>query len=318
MSGSPHIIAGELSTLAGRGIKRAAVAVGVFDGVHAGHRKIVRSLVEMAGNESTPVVLSFHPHPKSVVAPDHAPPLLVSPERRVQLLKESGAKEVVILPFSQALAGLSPNAFLNCVFDNDTPEITGICVGEKWRFGSGAAGDQKTLAAFAATRGIQFRPVEEMMCEGEVISSSRIRNLICSGQLAAAEQLLGHAPELSGTVVHGLNLAGTDLEHPTANLMVEYGVLPPDGVYAARVKFGGECFCGALNIGITPTVRYLGVKDRRIEVHLLNYSGDLYHKNIIVELKQFIREERCFGSLVELKRQIAYDIKAIKSVLGVE
>lgn len=318
MSGSPHIIAGELSALAGRGIGRAAVAVGVFDGVHSGHRKIVRCLVEMAGQEAAPVVLSFHPHPKSVVAPDHAPPLLVSPERRVQLLKEAGATEVVMLPFTPALAGLSPKAFLNCVFDNDSPEITGICVGEKWRFGCRAAGDQKTLADFAAARNIRFRPVEEMMFDGEVISSSRIRNLIASGQLALAEKLLGHAPELSGTVVHGLNLAGTDLAHPTANLMVEYGVLPPDGVYAARVKLDDECFCGALNIGITPTVRYLGVKDRRIEVHLLNYSGNLYHKNITVELKQFIREERCFGSLAELKKQIACDIDAIKSVLGGE
>lgn len=315
MSGNPHLIAGELGTLANRNIRRAAVAVGVFDGVHAGHRKIIKTLISIAGNEAEPVVLTFHPHPKSVVAPDHAPPLLISPERRIQLLKEAGASEVVMIPFTQTLAKLQPEEFLKCVFNNDKPEITGICVGRKWRFGAGAAGDQNTLRNFADARNIEFQPVEEMTRDGEVISSSRIRNMISSGQISEAETLLGHYPELSGTVVHGLKLAGTDLAHPTANLMVEYGVLPPDGVYAARVELDGISYPAALNIGITPTVRFLGVKDRRVEVHLMNYSGNLYHKNINVQLIKFIREERCFGSLAELKKQIAADVDAIKSIL---
>lgn len=317
MCRTPHMIASELGTLPGRGISRAAVAVGVFDGVHSGHRKIIQTLVNMTDRNGAPVVLTFHPHPKSVVAPDHAPPLLVSPERRIQLLKEAGAAEVVMIPFTPAFARLAPEEFLQCVFSNGGPQITGICVGRNWRFGAGAAGNRDTLKAFAQDRNIVFKPVEEMRLDGEVISSSRIRNLISSGQLQVAELMLGRPPEISGTVVHGLNLAGADLAHPTANVMVEYGVLPPDGVYAAKVKMDDGVFPAALNIGITPTVRFLGVKDRRVEVHLLNYSGNLYHKNITVELIQFIREERCFGSLLELKKQIVSDIDAIKNVLGV-
>lgn len=295
----------------------AVLAIGVFDGVHIGHQKIMSTLTGMArAVKCAPVVMSFEPHPRCVVAPDRAPVLLVSPERRVELLKTCGAAQVLLTPFTPELAMLEPLDFLSAILKTGSFKLRGIAVGRRWHFGRGARGDSETLAGFAALNRLEFIPVEEVVIEGETVSSSSIRAAIASGNLAKASAFLGRPPELSGTVGAGLGIAAGELGRPTANLKLRYGVLPPDGVYAARVRYRDAHYRAALNIGVTPTVSDLGARGRRIEAHLLNFSGDLYDREIAVELVEFIRKERKFASLSELKAQIAADIEKIEAVLG--
>ncbi|MDD4816687.1 MAG: riboflavin biosynthesis protein RibF [Victivallaceae bacterium] len=298
----------------------ACIAIGVFDGVHIGHRRIVDELRAMADRrQCRAVAVSFMPHPRTVVAPASAPRLLVSPERRIELLKSCGADDAVLLPFTVELSKLSPSEFLERVFNADNFTLRGIVVGSSWRFGHRAAGGCGELSAFCRAKQLDFQPVDEVTADGAVVSSSRIRTLIATGRLADAAGLLGRPPELSGYVTGGLKLAGSRLEHPTANIIAEYGVLPPDGVYAAGLRSDdGVWRPAALNIGTTPTAREYGADGRRIEAHVLEYSGDLYGRKVTVELIKFMREERCFGSLEELKRQIEIDVTQIKAVASGE
>ena len=299
----------------------ACIAIGVFDGVHVGHRRIVAELRAMADRMNChAVAVSFMPHPRMVVAPESAPRLLVSPERRVELLVETGADDAVLLPFTLELSRLSPSEYLDSIFNADDFALRGIVVGSAWRFGHRAAGGCAELAAFCSAHGVDFCPVAEVVADGAVVSSSRIRTLVATGRLADADRLLGRPAELSGYVAGGLKLAGSRLAHPTANVMVEYGILPPDGVYAAALRAeDGAWLPAALNIGTTPTVReYGGDGSRRVEAHVLDYSGDLYGKKVTIKLIKFMREERCFGSLDELKKQIEVDVTQIKAVVAGE
>ena len=308
-------ITDQLAELGARHARRLCLAFGVFDGVHLGHQAIIRALTA-AGERlnAVPIAVTFEPHPRRVVDPTNAPQLLVSPNRRVELLRHYGAAEVLIMPFTEELAQLEPEAFLDAV-STGGEKPAGITVGCAWRFGRNGAGNAASINAFAGVRGIEFMPVAELSMLGDIVSSSRIRAGIARGQLAEATVLLGRSPELEGTVEHGMKLAANKLARPTANLAVEYGVLPPDGVYAALAHTADGRFPAAINIGLSPTIHRVNMPERRVEVHLLGYSGDLYGQRVRVELKQFIREERCFGSLAELKEQIDLDISRIRGVL---
>ncbi|MEA4861928.1 MAG: riboflavin biosynthesis protein RibF [Victivallaceae bacterium] len=298
------------------GLTSAAVAIGVFDGVHIGHRKIISTLSRMAAKRGVPsLVLSFDPHPRTVVSPESAPTLLVSPARRAELLRDAGADFVAFLRFTPELARLEPMVFLDEILGGDF-SLAALAVGNRWRFGRGAAGGVEELARFAALHGIDFEGVGEVMRGGEVVSSSRTRQAIAAGRLREAAGYLGRAPELEGVVMPGLGIAAAKLEHPTANFVPEYGVTPPDGVYAAKVRcVGGGCYSAALNVGSSPTVRAANGLGRRVEAHLIDFSGDLYGERIVVELVKFIRREKRFRSLEALRVQIAADVEKIREVL---
>jgi len=298
------------------GLTSAAVAIGVFDGVHIGHRKIVSTLRRMAAKRAVPaLVLSFDPHPRMVVSPESAPTLLVSPARRAELLRADGADFVAFLRFTPELANLEPMAFLNEILGGDFA-LAGLAVGNRWRFGRGASGGVEELAKFASEHNIEFEGVGEVMRGGEVVSSSRTRQALAAGRLREAAGYLGRPPELEGVVRPGLGLAAVKLACPTANFMPEYGVTPPDGVYAAMVNLAdGRRYPAALNIGGSPTVKAAAGLGRRAEAHLIGFSGDLYGARIVVEMMKFIRREKRFRTLEELRAQIAADIEKIKEVL---
>lgn len=304
------------------GIKRAALAVGVFDGVHLGHCKLIRELERLAGVlEAYPVAVTFSPHPRKLLFPEAAPELLLSQKEKARCLFRAGARALVTLPFTEELAKLSPEEFLEKYIFLPSLEIAAITVGKKWRFGAGGKGDARFLEEEAKKRDFIFSAVEEKIWEGEkefVISSTSIREAVKKGELALARALLGRPYTLSGKVVKGYKIAGKVLGTPTANLLWEEGILlPKDGVYAAAAEIDGKRYMGAVNLGFAPTFDY-EKKERRLELHLLDFPAeeDLYERELTLELREYLREEKSFASPEELKRTIGKDLARIREIFS--
>jgi len=296
------------------GERRTVVGIGVFDGVHLGHRRVLAAVRELAAQaQAIPAAVTFDPHPRRVVAPDTAPPLLIPLAERVRLLREYGMEEIVVIPFDGAFASLPPERFLAELAER-IGDLRGICVGSNWHFGVRASGGIRELAAFAEARRIGFTPVPELEMDGRTVSSTEIRRAVSDGRLAEAEKMLGRPYRLSGTVTRGFRAASGELDCPTANLQCRDGVLPPDGVYAARAfPADGGTYPAAVNIGFAPTYRREKA-ERRTEVHLLDYQGDLYDRPLAVELFRQLRPERTFPDTDALKQQIALDVAEIRKM----
>ena len=301
----------------GRTDKPVVLGIGVFDGVHPGHRKIVAELLEMGRKlDAVPVAVTFFPHPREILCPASPPRLLLPPDERVRRLHAAGAEKVEIIEFSAEAASTSPEVFLDELLAAHRA-VRGICVGEHWRFGCGGSGDTKFLADALARRGIAFVAVPEVRIGGVIVSSSAIREAVAAGNISGAAEMLGELPCLFGEVEAGTGVAGSRLRAPTANLRVDFGVLPPNGVYAGWVEFDGNRFAAVTNIGFSPT--FGGTAKRRVESHLIGFSGDLYGMRLVVQMAAFIRGERAFGKVEYLERQIRADReKTLELLSGVE
>jgi len=270
-----------------------AVAIGTFDGVHLGHRAVVRAAVD-AG--PAPTVVTFHPHPRTVLG--NRVELLATLERRLELLAESGVEDVLVVEFTPETAALSPAEFAAEYLLGIGAEV--VVAGTGFRFGRQRTGDLDLLRKL----GIDCRQVP--LVEG--ISSSRIRQLAHAGEVEGAARLLGRPLEVDGTVVWGDQRGGT-LGFPTANLRVEPDLLVPAfGIYAGAV---GDRRA-AISIGINP---HYGGTERRIEAYLLDWEGDLYGDRLVVELWQRLRDERAFESEAALVDQIAEDVRQTRAAV---
>jgi riboflavin kinase/FMN adenylyltransferase len=270
--------------------KPRAVALGTFDGVHRGHRRVLDSALA-AGR--TPTVVTFDPHPR--VALGYGVELLVPLERRLDLLAAAGIEETLVVDFDLELAQLPPEAFAERVLRPLGTEV--VVAGSNFRFGRGRAGDLGLLERL----GYDVRPVP--LVDG--VSSTRIRDLLRAGEVDRAARLLGRPPELAGTVVAGDARGGT-LGFPTANLRPEPGVLVPGyGIYAGAA----DGHRAAISIGTNP---HYGGDERRIEAFLLDFAGDLYGKRLTLELWQRLRDEQAFASEAELVAQIDRDVEATR------
>jgi len=308
------ILTDHISELKSHGMTDISVAVGIFDGVHAGHRLLLRNLTETAAAlHSEPVVLTFAPHPKEVLSPGTAPRLLIPPEEKYRLLEDCGVRAAVVIHFTKELARMPAEEFLlNCMNANGI-HLCSMCVGTRFRCGAGGKGTTEVLERFARQHGLHFRSVPELTLEGETVCSTAIRKAVASGDLDKARCFTGRVPQLSGYVEHGNGIAGTALRHPTANLHVEYGVLPPAGVYAGKAEADGKSFCAAVNVGYAPTFSSkMTDAPLRVEIHLLDYHGDLYDKRMTVKLYQRIRPERRFADAAALQSQILHDVNEIR------
>jgi riboflavin kinase / FMN adenylyltransferase len=267
-----------------------AVALGTFDGVHLGHRRVLDAALA-AG--PTPTVVTFDPHPR--VALGYGVELLVPLERRLELLAEAGIEETLVVDFDLELAQLPPEAFAERVLRPLGTEV--VVAGSNFRFGRGRTGDLALLERL----GFDARPVP--LVDG--VSSTRIRDLLRAGEVDRAAKLLGRPSELAGTVVAGDARGGT-LGFPTANLRPEPGVLVPGyGIYAGAA----DGHRAAISIGTNP---HYGGDERRIEAFLLDFAGDLYGKRLTLELWRRLREEQAFGSEAELVAQIDRDVEATR------
>lgn len=267
-----------------------AVALGTFDGVHLGHRRVLEAALA-AG--LTPTLVTFDPHPR--IALGYEVQLLSSLERRLEVIGEMGFEDALVVEFDLELAQLGPEEFAEAVLRQIGTEV--VVAGANFRFGRARSGDLALLERL----GFDARSVP--LVEG--VSSSRIRDLVRAGDVEQAARLLGRAPEVEGTVVAGDARGGT-LGFPTANLRLDPQLLVPAyGIYAGAA----DGYRAAISIGTNP---HYGGEERRIEAHLLDFEGDLYGRRLVLELWRRLRDERAFSSEQELVAQIANDVEATR------
>lgn len=290
------------------------LAIGTFDGVHRGHQAILarlRSDAAQAGAEA--VAMTFDPHPRAVVRPQDVPPLLVTLARRVELLQAHGAERVLVVPFTRELAALEPEAFVRRVLV-DLLEARQVYVGFSFTFGRGGRGTPALLREIGAPLGVGVRQVGPVGGDGGVLSSTVIRRALQAGDVAAARRWLGRPHEVVGTVLAGQR-RGRALGYPTANLPDTGQVLwPGDGVYAVRARWDGRVAGGVANLGGRPTLEAGG--PRLLEVHLFDFDGDLYGRELTVEFIDRLRDVRKFPNVDTLREQIGRDARRARQVLA--
>ncbi|MCC2641236.1 MAG: ribF [Nitrospira sp.] len=290
----------------------SVVTIGNFDGHHCGHRSLLQRVVEAARRKAgTALVLTFDPHPVKILAPQVNLKFLTTPEEKLALFEAAGIDEVVFLEFTRAFAELSPAQFARQVLC-DGIGTRELFIGEHFAFGKGRAGRITDLLEFGAQLGFRVHPMPPVTIDGEVVSSTRIRQMIQAGELRKAIRFLGRPYSIDGTVVPGAQ-RGTQLGWPTANVRLPMGrVIPPDGVYAARTIWNETCFDSVVYIGTSPT---FGAGERLMEVSILDNRLELYGESIRVQLIGFVREDQTFESPVDLTRQITLDVEAARAQL---
>jgi riboflavin kinase/FMN adenylyltransferase len=316
--------------------RKTCLAIGVFDGVHLGHQQIIRQTVADARqHDAIALVLTFDRHPNTIVAPDRVPPLIYSLPQKLGAIESLGADTLLLVHFDRAFSGLTGEAFIRGLA-RDLGKIQSLCVGADFVFGHQRSGNVALLEKLGDELGFTVHGVAAVSLDNQIVSSTRIREVIRAGNLDAASQMLGRPYAISGRVVAGDGV-GRKLGFPTANLDATGLVLPPNGVYAVHVR----CRTGVapvsnpspaqaeqkdgdrrdacpatthravLNIGLRPTLQN-PTPQLSVEAHLLDFTGDLYGQELEIEIGEKLRDERKFGSLEELKAQIARDIAEAK------
>jgi len=283
------------------------LSVGNFDGVHLGHREIIRRLRELAGGRGLPAVaVTFDPHPAAVLRPDRMPPPLTTAQRRAELLLGLGLDAVVVLDTTADLLGLSPAEFYERVLKNCLRGAAFV-EGEDFRFGAERLGDTEQLRTWAIRDGLAFAAVSPVVAGTAAVSSSRVRQLLSSGEVTAAAELLGAAYAVSGTVEHGEH-RGATIGFPTANLGGVATLLPAEGVYAGlATTTAGSRHAAAIHVGKNLT---FSAARPTVEVHLIDFSGDLYGQPLRVAFGRRLRDTCRFASVEELTRQLRRDVAA--------
>jgi riboflavin kinase/FMN adenylyltransferase len=286
--------------------------IGNFDGHHRGHRALLQTVVETARRaRGTALVLTFDPHPVKILAPDVDLRFLTSPEEKLARFEEAAIDEVVFLEFTLALAAMTPEEFADSVLRRQL-HIAELFVGEHFAFGKGRAGRVGDLVRYGNSYGFKVHPIPPVMHGEQVVSSTRIRQLIQAGDMQAAAALLGRSYGIEGTVARGKQ-QGQALGWPTANLRIPPNrVIPPDGVYAARAGEGSDIYEAIAYIGTRPT---FGAGERLIEVNLLDQHRDLYGKDVTVLFIERLRGDHTFSSAEELSVQIARDVERARDCL---
>jgi riboflavin kinase / FMN adenylyltransferase len=275
------------------------LAVGEFDGVHLGHREVIRG---------ADTVLTFEPHPRTVVAPDSAPKLLTSLATKADLIAGLGVDELVVIPFDGTFAAQTAQEFVDSELVGRLGAVH-VSVGENFRFGNRARGDAELLRAQTAFETRVSRLVE---LDGEIISSTHIRGLVAVGEVATAARFLGAPFQMRGEVAHG-DKRGRTLGFPTANLVPDPQLVVPDhGVYACRAHVGAESHVAAVNVGVRPTFKT--GRGLLVEAFLLDYEGDLYGRELRVDFLERLRGERRFDDVDELIEQMHRDVTETRRI----
>ena len=288
-----------------------ALTIGVFDGVHLGHRHLIQRLKVLAEERNLiPGVVTFRCHPRLVLSPGARLPFLSSIEERIQLIKELGIDLVVPISFTLELSELTAREFVSLL--KEYLKMGGLVVGPDFALGRGREGDIEVLRSLGEEMQFFVEVVPPLEVDGIVVSSTAIRNKLASGDMSSANRFLGRPFAVSGPVISGVE-RGRALGFPTANIKVDpIRALPSNGVYATWAYIGHDKHKSVTNIGKRPT---FGGGERSVEVFLLNFGGDIYGQNLSIELVDRLREEKRFGSAEELKGQIAQDVERARSIL---
>ena len=289
-------------------MKTTSIAIGIFDGVHAGHQQILKE----ASRHGRVVALTFYPHPTSIFAPERTPSAIVNIEDRIALLEENGSSEVVVIEFTKEFSAKSPEDFIQEVLI-DQLHATHVTVGENFTFGHKASGSVETLNKYGKNFGLSAVHLKED--RGSAISSTRIRNLIVDGDIERANELLTRPYYLKGPVVHG-EKRGRTIGYPTANLgLADHATIPADGIYAGWLSVGDHRWAAAISIGTNPT--FPGVRGRQVEAYAIEQEGlDLYDQTASIEFVSRLRDTLKFDGLDPLLLQMAEDCAEAKRVLG--
>ena len=290
-------------------MNQTVVALGMFDGVHRGHRALLTRAAQIAHqNGDTAVAFTYDNHPRELFSGSFE--YLCTQKQREREILKTGCDRVDSVPFDAAFAAMSPEAFLDWLCARFEGGISAIVVGYDYRFGAKAAGDTALLATLCRGRNIALTVIDCVTVDGIVCSSTRVREAIRAGDMDTAERLLGRPYALCGEVVHAKAL-GRQFARPTANLDAGTQLLPMDGVYAATLTVDGMCCDAVTNVGTNPTV---GGRTRTVETHALGLSLDLYGKRIEVAFLKRLRDEKRFASKELLFEQIAKDAEIAKKV----
>ncbi|MFT4752680.1 MAG: riboflavin kinase/FMN adenylyltransferase [Salibacteraceae bacterium] len=282
------------------------ITTGTFDGVHEGHMKILSRIKALAKKHNgETVVVSFDPHPRSVIHPHLEIKLIHTIEEKIERLEEAGIDHFVIIPFTLAFSRTTSFEFVRDILVN-TLNAKLLVIGYDHQFGRNREGSVKELEEYAMTYGFQIEQIQAETFEDINISSTKIRKALNEGNFEIANQFLGYAFMLTGTVIHG-NKLGNSIGFPTANIHIEssFKLIPASGVYVVHILVGNRTYGGMLNIGSKPTVNL--TTEKSIEVNIFDFEADVYGKTIQVYFQHRIRNEQKFDSLDELKKQLARD-----------
>jgi len=288
------------------------VALGNFDGVHLGHRAILKAAIDRAHvARGKAFALTFDPLPAKVLAPQRAPQMLMTTADKLEYLRDSGLDGVLVLPFDLALSRLAPRDFVHDYLLVKLG-VEAVVVGHSVSFGHKRAGNAAVMVELGHDFGFETVVVGPVKVGGVEVSSTKVREVIAAGDLSQAARLLGRYHFLRGTVVHGRE-RGRTIGFPTANLDSETECIPPDGVYATRVVLPQGAYPSITNIGMRPTFQESA---RSIEAHIFDFNRDIYDHTIKLEIIERVRPERKFESAAALGQQIALDLKRAKEILA--
>lgn len=301
-------------TAANHDLRAGAVSIGNFDGVHLGHARIIERLVAQARAVGGPaVVFTFDPHPVRLLRPEQAPPPLTWTDRKVELLAKLGVDCVVAYPTDRELLGLPATSFFTQIVCEQL-QAQALVEGPNFFFGRDRQGNVDTLGQLCRAAGITLEVVEPLVIDGQLVSSSRIREAITAGRIDEARECLTQPYRIRGMVTHGA-ARGAKLGFPTANLAAIDTLVPGAGVYAGRAMARGATRPAAIHIGPIPT---FGDPLPKVEVHLLNFSGTLYGEPLEVDLLTRLRHVQAFANVEELKTQLRQDVAMVRKLLGDE
>ena len=296
------------------GGRKVCVAIGVFDGVHLGHQQVIRrAMADAQQQDGLAVVITFDRHPNAVVAPDRVPPSIQSLSQKLRTLDALGVDATWLIRFDEKFSQRTGEEFVR-MLAGDFGKLYGVCVGSDFTFGRKRSGNVALLNQLGQELGFVVHGLSAVALDGDVVSSTRIREAIRTGNLYAASQMLGRCYSLAAAVVQGDQL-GRKLGFPTANLDVKGMMLPPNGVYAVRAQVGERWFRAVLNIGMRPTVSS-AVPELRVEVHLLGFDEEIYGQEMEITFVERLRDEQKFASLDALKEQISEDVHSAERLFG--
>jgi len=291
--------------------KDMLLTIGVFDGVHLGHKYLISQLKELAlKQELLSGVVTFRQHPQEVLFPQTKLPFLTNITQRVNLLKNEGVDAVIPLSFTPELARLSAQQFLKLL--QKYLRMLGVVIGPDFALGRNREGNTETLRRLGKEMGLGVTVVPPLIIDGEVVSSTAIRKALAQGDMEQVQQLVGRPFRLQGRVVTGAG-RGLKLGFPTANLEIEAEqALPPDGVYVSQARINNRSYPSVTNIGKRPTFNN---GERLVEVYILDYGGELYERELEVNILERLRGERKFDNAEELRKQIVQDVKQGRALL---
>ncbi len=294
--------------------KPFVLAIGTFDGVHRAHQAIIKAAIKTAKKlKGTSIILTFSPHPLKVLRPRNAPALLTSLEHRLRLVSKLKPEVCLVVDFKKRFSKLSPKNFAEKIL-RQIIGVACIIVGEKFNFGKDKSGNINYLKVLGKNLDYKVKILPSLTKKKQIISSSQIRKFIESGKLKEAEMMLGRRFSVLGTVEKGQK-RGKIIGFPTANINPHHEALPPNGVYAVKVKSGQRQYKGMLNIGIRPTFNE-GKKDRVIEVHIFSFNKNIYGQDIEIFFEKKVRPEKHFSSRLLLKKQLVKDRNLISKILS--